>query len=39
MLVWKKNDRAIVTFKNSQDIENGKTELTTIINEWIKATK
>lgn len=39
MLVWKENDRAIVTFKSMQDIENGKTELTTIVNEWIKATK
>jgi hypothetical protein len=39
MLVWKENDRAIITFKSLQDIKNGKTELTTIVNEWIKATK
>lgn len=39
MLVWKENDRAIITFKSLQDIENGKTELTTIVNEWIKAAK
>lgn len=39
MLVWKENDRAIVTFKTIQDIENGKTELTAIIKEWINATK
>jgi hypothetical protein len=39
MLVWKENDRAIVTFKSLQDIEIGKTELATIINEWIKAAK
>ena len=39
MLLWKENDRAIVTFKNLQDIENGKAELTTIVNEWIKAVK
>lgn len=39
MLVWKENDRAIVTFKSLQDIESGKTELTTIVNEWIKAAK
>jgi len=39
MLVWKENDRAIITFKNSQEIENGKAELEKIINEWIKATK
>ena len=39
MLVWKENDRAIVTFKNLQDIENGKAELTAIVTEWINATK
>jgi hypothetical protein len=39
MLVWKENDRAIATFKTIQDIENGKTELTKIIKEWINATK
>jgi uncharacterized protein YdhG (YjbR/CyaY superfamily) len=39
MLLWKENDRAIATFKNMEDIENGKTELTKIINDWINATK
>ena len=39
MLVWKENDRATVTFKSLQDIESGKTELTTMVNEWIKAAK
>lgn len=39
MLVWKENDRAIITFKNKQDIDNGKVELKNIINEWINATK
>lgn len=39
MLVWKENDRAIVTFKSMQDIENGKAELTSIVTEWISATK
>jgi hypothetical protein len=39
MLVWKENDRAIVTYKSLQDIESGKTDLTEIINEWIKVTK
>ena len=39
MLVWKENDRAIITFKNSQEIENGKAELEKIINEWINAAK
>jgi len=39
MLVWKENDRAIVTFKSLQDIKNGKAELTGIVCEWIDATK
>lgn len=39
MLVWKENDRAIVTFKSFQDIENGKVELKEIISEWISAAK
>lgn len=39
MLVWKENDRAIVTFKNIHDIENGKAELTDIVTEWISSTK
>lgn len=39
MLVWKENDRAIVTFKSLQDIEDGKAELTDIVTEWIQATK
>ena len=39
MLVWKENDRAIITFKSLQDIKNGKAELTDIVNEWINATK
>lgn len=39
MLVWKENDRAIITFKSLQDIENSKPDLTDIVNEWINATK
>ena len=39
MLVWKENDRAIATFKNIQEIENGKDELEKIINEWIITAK
>ena len=39
MLVWKENDRAIITFKSLQDIENGKVELTDIVTEWLNATK
>jgi hypothetical protein len=39
MLVWKENDRAIITFKSLQEIENNKVDLTLIINEWLSATK
>jgi len=39
MLVWKENDRAVVTFKSLLDIENGKVELADIVAEWIQATK
>lgn len=39
ILVWKENDRAIVSFKNMKDIDNGKIELTEIIKQWISATK
>jgi hypothetical protein len=39
LLVWKGNDRAIATFKNMQDIENGKTDLAKIVAEWINVTK
>lgn len=37
-LVWKENDRAIITFKSLEDIENGKSELIEIVTEWISAT-
>jgi len=39
ILVWKENDRAVVTFKSLEDIENSKSVLTDIVTEWIKATK
>ena len=39
LLLWKENDRAIITFKSMLEIENGKTELAEIITEWISATK
>ncbi len=39
LLLWKEYDRAIVTFKNRSEIENGKTDLTSIVNEWILKTK
>lgn len=37
--MWKENDRAIVTFKNITEIENGKNDLISIVNEWILETK
>lgn len=39
LLTWKENDRAIITFKSLQDIEQAKEELTAIVQEWIKAAK
>jgi hypothetical protein len=39
ILTWRGNDRAIATFKNMQDIENAREDLTKIINEWIQAAK
>ena len=39
MLVWKENDRAVVTFKSLEDIENAEAELRAIVTEWIQATQ
>jgi len=39
LLICKENDRAIITFKSLQDIENGKTELADIVTERICAAK
>ena len=39
LLICKENDRAIVTLKSLQVIENGKTELADIVTEWISAAK
>ena len=39
LLLWKENDRVIMTFNSSKDIENGRAELAEIIAEWISATK
>jgi hypothetical protein len=39
MLVWKGNDRAIATFKNMEDIENGHTDLAKIVVEWVDKAK
>jgi len=39
LLVWKENDRAIATFKSMEEIENAKASLTSIIDNWLKATQ
>ncbi len=39
LLAWKENDRAVITFKNATEIENAASELSTIINKWLNATK
>jgi uncharacterized protein YdhG (YjbR/CyaY superfamily) len=39
ILVWKESDRAIITFKNREDIEKSKVDLKIIINEWLSAAK
>jgi hypothetical protein len=39
ILVWKENDRAIITFKSLQEIDNAKSELMEIVNDWINASK
>ena len=36
LLVWKANDRAVMTFKNKQEIEEAKEELVKIVKAWIK---
>lgn len=38
LLTWKENDRAVVTFKNIEDIENSKSDLIKIVHDWISAT-
>ena len=37
LLSWKTNDRAVATFKNSEDFATAKATLTTIINDWLRA--
>lgn len=38
LLIWKENDRAVATFKSMEDIENRKTDLSKVVNDWIMAT-
>ncbi len=37
LLTWKENDRAVATFRNLTEVENGRTEVIEIVREWIKA--
>lgn len=39
LLTWKENDRAVATFKSIDEIENSRSELSEIVNEWLKATQ
>ncbi|WP_431110962.1 DUF1801 domain-containing protein [Winogradskyella poriferorum] len=39
LLLWKENDRAIITFKNRFEIEKAKADLSSIVNEWILRAK
>jgi hypothetical protein len=39
LLVWKENDRAVVSFKDIKSIEKTGSELKDIVNKWITATK
>ena len=35
LLIWKGTDRAVATFNNLEEIENAKSYLIEIVNEWI----
>jgi hypothetical protein len=39
LLIWKENDRAVVTFKNMQEIKDAQTDLAKIVLDWIYAAK
>ncbi len=39
LLVWKENDRALITFKSMKDIESSRSELSDIIKDWINSCK
>lgn len=39
ILEWKDNRRAVATFKNGEDIESNKENLTAIVKNWIQAAK
>lgn len=37
LLVWKENDRAVISLKKQADIHKSKTDLTRIVKDWIAA--
>ena len=39
LLVWKENDRAVISFQDMNGIEKSKSELEDIVNKWMKATE
>jgi len=39
LLAWKENDRAVITLKSMNDIENSGSELAVIIKQWIDSSK
>lgn len=39
LLIWKENDRAVITYKSMKDIENSSSELSDIIKDWINSGK
>jgi hypothetical protein len=39
LLTWKENDRALVAFKNLDEIKKAESNLQKIINNWINAAK
>ncbi|MCC7026600.1 MAG: DUF1801 domain-containing protein [Saprospiraceae bacterium] len=38
LLIWKTSDRAVATFRNAGEIEQGKVNLTDIVKKWIQET-
>jgi hypothetical protein len=38
LLLWKENDRAVATFKNTADIESSQKDIVKIVKEWVLAT-
>lgn len=39
LLEWKENDRAVISFKTLKDIETAEKELSTLVKEWLEASR